>query len=377
MKRLLFSLLALSVGLTASAQGNNTRDGGQDSDDIKSLWELVTKQEKKNDGFNLYFNYAASFQEGVNPFSSAFKAKQLRIEIKGTFGKHLSYRYRQRLNKARADQDDNLAKGIDVMMLGWKFNDKVSLSLGKMCQIWGGFEFDENPMFIYQYSDMLDYMDNFMTGGMVSWFPVPSQEIAFMVTNAYTSKRIYEGFEPSAHPLTYILNWNGSLFGGVLNTRWAAGVQTEAKGKYSSMLTLGTQLALPKFQFYVDYMGEFDQLDRLGIVTEDLGINTDVNYHSIIAKANLQFAPKWNLMGKGMYELASVRPSTAQNLGNYRQSIGWVGSIEFYPVQGQDLRFFLAYVGRNHHFTQASGIAAANGTTHRIELGFMYRIKCY
>ena len=374
MKKLILAFAALAWSITGFAQGNNTRDGGH-HEQIKSLWELATKQQKKNDGFNVYFNYAASFQEGISPSSSAFKAKQLRIEIKGTFGDHLSYRYRQRLNKARADQDDNLAKGIDVMMLGWKFNDHWQVNLGKMCQYWGGFEFDENPMFIYQYSDMLDYMDNFMTGGVVSWFPVPSQEIAFMVTNSYTSARTYVGYEPSAHPLTYILNWNGSLFGGVLNTRWAAGIQTEAKDKYSCMLTLGQQLALPKFQIYLDYMGEFDQLDRLGIVTDDIGINKNVQYHSFITKANWQFAPKWNLMGKGMYEMATVKDQVA--LAHYRRSVGWVASLEYYPWEQQDLRFFLAYIGRNHTFSQASGIAANNGTAQRIELGFMYRIKAY
>lgn len=374
MRKIILSLAAITLCVSGFSQGNNTRDGGH-HEQIKSLWELATKQEKKNDGFNVYFNYAASFQEGILPFSSAFKAKQLRLEIKGSFGDHLSYRYRQRLNKARADQDDNLAKGIDVMMLGWKFNDHWQINLGKMCQIWGGFEFDENPMFIYQYSDMLDYMDNFMTGGMISWFPVPSQEFAVMVTNAYTSARAYKGYEQSPHPLTYIANWNGSMFNGHFNTRWAAGAQTEAKDKYSFMLTLGQQLAFSKFQFYVDYMASLDQLDRLGIVTEDLGINTNVFYQSIIGKANLQFAPKWNLMAKGMYELGSVYTNPA--LVNYRLSIGAVGSIEFYPLKDQDLRFFLAYIGRNHHFTRASGLSGQNGTTHRVELGFMYRIKAY
>jgi hypothetical protein len=41
----------------------------------------------------------------------------------------------------------------------------------------------------------------------------------------------------------------------VLNTRWSCGVQTQAKGKYSKMITLGQQLNLPKFQCYLDYMG--------------------------------------------------------------------------------------------------------------------------
>lgn len=374
MKKILLSLAALCCAITGFGQGNNTREGGH-HEQIKSLWELATKQEKKNDAFNVYLNYAGSFQEGLNPSSSVFQAKQFRVEVKGSFGDHLTYRFRHRLNRTRwsGAQEDNFAKATDIMMLGWKFNDKWQVSLGKMCQIWGGFEFDENPMYIYQYSDFIDYMDNFMTGAMVSWHPVPAHEIAVMVSNSFTTQPAYHGIERSAHPLTYILNWNGSMFDGMLNTRWSVGTQTMAKNKYSTMLVLGQQLALPKFQVYLDYMAEFDQIDRLGIVTEDLRINSDVQYHSLIAKANWQFAPKWNFMGKGMYELASVNHE--DQLKNYRRSIGWVGSLEYYPWEEQDLRFFVAYIGRHHHFNQVSGLA--NGTTNRIEIGFMYRIKAY
>ena len=78
-------------------------------------------------------------------------------------------------------------------------------------------------------------------------------------------------------------------------------------------------------------------------------------------------------MGKGMYELRSVAGN--QTLSNYCSSIGWVASIEFYPVKDQDFRVFLAHIGRAHRFNQASGLA--NTTAHRLEIGFMYRIKAY
>jgi len=68
----------------------------------------------------------------------------------------------------------------------------VSVQAGKMCQIWGGFEFDENPMYIYQYSDMVDYMDNFMAGVVASYKPVPSQEIAVEISNANNGKLVNE-----------------------------------------------------------------------------------------------------------------------------------------------------------------------------------------
>lgn len=397
----MFAALAMTMG--ANAQGNNIGMGGGDGD-IQSIHERITKLEKKNDMFNLYFNYAASFQAEHNSLSdewgTKFANKQLRIEIKGNLTDKLYYRLRHRLNKATdAKGEDNFAKATDIMMVGYNFNDKLSISGGKMCQIWGGFEFDENPMYIYQYSDMVDYMDNFMAGVTVSYKPIPTQEIAVEISNSYNGKFADEygdeavvvnndeahALQKSKNPLTYIINWNGSFFDGKLNTRWAWGLQTQAKGKYSRMLTLGQQLNLPKFQWYFDYMGAFDDLDRLKIATNELRdafVGGDapgnvymgkVHYNSFITKANWQFAPSWNLMLKGMYETASV--TKMERFKNYRKSFGYMGSIEYYPAKLQDFRLFLAYVGRKYDYSTKCGLKDYN--TDRIELGFMYRIKAY
>ncbi len=50
------------LALGANAQGRNTGMGGSDGD-YQSLSERVFKLEKKTDAFNVYFNYAAAFQE--------------------------------------------------------------------------------------------------------------------------------------------------------------------------------------------------------------------------------------------------------------------------------------------------------------------------
>ena len=403
MKKIIMMFAALAMTMGANAQGNNIGMGGGDGD-IQSIHERITKLEKKNDMFNLYFNYAASFQAEHNSLSdewgTKFANKQLRIEIKGNLTDKLYYRLRHRLNKATdAKGEDNFAKATDIMMVGYNFNDKLSISGGKMCQIWGGFEFDENPMYIYQYSDMVDYMDNFMAGVTVSYKPIPTQEIAVEISNSYNGKFADEygdeavvvnndeahALQKSKNPLTYIINWNGSFFDGKLNTRWAWGLQTQAKGKYSRMLTLGQQLNLPKFQWYFDYMGAFDDLDRLKIATNELRdafVGGDapgnvylgkVHYNSFITKANWQFAPSWNLMLKGMYETASV--TKMEQFKNYRKSFGYMCSIEYYPAKQQDFRLFLAYVGRKYDYSTKCGLKDYN--TDRIELGFMYRIKAY
>lgn len=406
-------MAAAAMTLQANAQGGNTRMGGNDGD-YQSLAERITGLEKKNDAFNVYFNYAASARasEQDGTWETGFANKQLRLEIKGNLTDKLFYRLRHRMNKSNAAKgQDNFAKATDIMMVGYNFSDKLSIMGGKMCQIWGGFEFDENPMYIYQYSDMVDNMDNFMAGVTVSYKPVPTQEIAVEVSDANNGtffedhgdgavavgKSQVSPLEQSHNPLTYIVNWNGSFFNDVLQTRWSWGLQTLARHKYSQMLVFGQKLNLPSFQWYVDYMGANDGLDRLGIASSELmsvyapvvnnahwsdsyytptvenGYFSDVHYDSFITKANWQFAPKWNLMLKGTYETASVKK--IEQFKNYRKSIGYLASLEYYPVKSQDFRVFLAYIGKKVDFSDKCGLKDYN--TNRIELGFMYRIKCY
>lgn len=397
MKKIMMICAMMSLALGASAQGNNTGMGGEDGN-YESLASRLFKLEKKSDAFNVYFNYASSFQEAYdgNDWGSSFKNKQARLEIKGSFGK-LSYRFRHRLNKANGAQgEDNFAKATDILSVGYQVTDKLGITGGKMCQNWGGFEFDENPMYIYQYSDMVDNMDNFMAGVNFAFKPVESQEFNLNITNAYNNKLAQEygadlkvmkengkteAVEAAKHPLTYIFLWNGNFFGDKLQTRWSVGTQTQAKDQSSQMVMLGQKLNLPTFQWYFDYMGAFDDVDRLGIATSDLSAFRGkgnvrygkVNYNSFITKVNWQFVPQWNLMLKGMYETASV--SKIEELKNYRKSFGYFASLEYYPVKSQDCRLFLSYIGRNYKFTDKSKLADYN--TSRIELGFMYRIKAF
>ncbi len=135
-------------------------------------------------------------------------------------------------------------------------------------------------------------------------------------------------------------------------------------------------------QWYFDYMGAFDGLDRLKIASSEAtavpahageSYFSDVHYNSFITKMNWQFAPQWNLMLKGMYETASV--TKIEQMKDYRKSYAYMGSIEYYPVKSQDFRIFLAYIGRKYDYSKASGLKDYN--TNRIEIGFMYRIKAY
>lgn len=392
-------LLALSVSMNAQ---DNHGYGGDDGH-FKSLAEEVTKLKKSSDMFNVYLNTAASVQvetDNEHQWSTGFKNKHLRLEIKGNLTDKLYYRFCYRMTNSNvARSEDNFARSTDVVMIGYRFSDKLSVEAGKIFQPLGGYEVDENPIYIYEYSDLTGGLECYLGGVVVNYKPVPTQEIVVGVTNAHNDKfaDVYgdnslaiEGdgtqnriLEKTRIPLGYSLGWNGSFLNNRLLTRWSWGIEGEARHKYSRMLILGQKLNLDRLQWYFDYMYQNDGLDRFGLASREVRDffpavggevwMSDVHYTSFITKLNWQFAPQWNLMLKGMYETASV--TKVDRFKDFRKSYGYVGSVEYYPVKSQDFRVFLAYVGRK--VTYKDGVGLDKYNTNRIELGFKYRIKAY
>ena len=341
------------------------------------LEEMESPLRKK---FNMYFNFQTSLdseKKGENDLTTKFQARQLRLEVRGDLTERIFYRFRHRLNKSNAAVSlDNLATATDMMYAGFRLNEKWSATVGKMCQAWGGYEFDLNPMNIYEYSDFLNNMDNFMVGAMITYAPNPNHEFNLQITDVRNSNfaDLYATatatIKESNTPLAYIFNWNGNLLDGLVQTRWGAGLQSEADGYTNALVMLGTKLNLPKFQVFLDYMMANDQLDRLNYTPlSNNGSATpvkDAKYNSFVLKAEYQPAPEWNIFAQGLYETAN---SSLAN--NEFKGIGYFAGVEYLPFKEQDLRFFLAYIGRSRDTN------SVKVDTNRVSVGMMYRIKAF
>ena len=392
-----FAILAATLlfPLLAFAQGGNTGMGIEMSGQ-ESFFERLSALEKRSDAFNLYLNFAGSYQvENGNefaqtPWNGQFRARDLRLEIKGTLTDRIYYRFRQKLNRAgTAGTLDDFAKSMDLMMVGYRFRH-FAVEAGKICQHWGGFDYDENPMYIYQYSDLLNSMDIFFAGVDLYWMPIPLHEFVFEITNplvssfeeTYGTSVLRKMQQPSIpvtgtrFPVNVLANWNGNFRNGIIQTRVAAGFMTQTGDLTARLVNGGIKFNFPTLKWYVDYMLEADGIDRLGFASSDLSMPagtrlSDVTYTTLITKAVWQFVPKWHLVAKASYDTVS----TSLTEGRYRSSVMGVASLEYMPEPTQDFRVFLAATGHRVMFTQASGLSSFN--TGRVELGLMYRIKCY
>lgn len=389
MKKVISLLLVAFVASLSYAQGAKSE---------KSLFERVAKVEKKQDWFNLYLNMHGSFDakfnyDGENGFNEgSFYMRQFRIEATGNVTDWLWYRWRQRLNRGNSGGGmiDNLPESIDYAAIGVKFNKHLSLFAGKQGVAYGGFEYDANPIDIYQYSEMIENMSNFMTGVTLTYDINPNQQLAFQILdsrNRSQAETYGTGLEKSRLPLVYTINWNANMFDNKWQTRYSVSAMEEVHGKYMYYIALGNQLNFSKkCDMYFDIMSSLEQLDRKGVITRICGGQSAYGnhnaynswYNSFVAKVNYRFLPKWKFFVKGMYDMASVfETEGALKKGNYRSTVSYIGGVEFYPMDS-NLHFYLAFIGQTHLFTdRAKAYGNSDYSTQRVSLGFIYKLPMF
>lgn len=381
--------MMLCVAISAAAQQDKDASAGE-----QSLFEKVTNIEKKQDNFNLLLNLNNSFDvnQGKGEFENAkFNMHEIRIEAKGKVNDTFSFRWRQRLNRSNSPTPDGLdnlpATSIDIAGIGVRVNDVFSMFLGKQPAAYGGFEYDTNPIEIYQYSDMLDNMSIFLTGATLRFQFTPNHQLQLQAVDsrsASMSDMYGEGYEQSKVPLVYSVNWNGN-FGGVLSTRWSYSVMSQAKGYQSHYVALGNQLKIKHFDAFLDVMYMREGIDREGIVSRIVGNNAlgghqnDAEYLSLVLKAQYRFNPKWSVFLEGMLDNEGFSKSNgAIEKGRYRTAYGYLAGLEYYPLKNSNLHFYLTYVGRHYSYTdRAKAFGADDYSTNRISLGYIWQLPMF
>ena len=379
-----FLAILLLAGCVSGVEAQNNANE-------KTLFEEVSGLKKKSDKFNFFLNMNGSFDamDVESEKSGKFNMRQLRIEAKGQVNDWLSYRWRQRLNRPNngGDNIDNLPTSIDIAGIGVKLNDKWSLFAGKQCANYGGVEFDLNPIEIYEYSDMIENMSNFMTGVNIGYDATPNHQFNFQVLNSLNGSFVdtYGNVpvEMTKLPLVYTLNWCGN-FNNVFKTRWSASIMNQAKDKNMTYIALGNELSLGKFGMFLDFMYSKEDIDRKRIMTNMLGGGASLpsaEYMSIVTKLNYRFKPNWNVFVKGMYETASLGKNIETEggeefeKGKYRTSLGYLAGLEYYPMENSNLHFFLTYVGRKYNYT--SKVDLKDYDTNRVSVGFIYQLQMF
>jgi hypothetical protein len=336
---------------------------------------------------NMQFAFRNEFKNGEYT-GSKFKNEQFRLEIRGMVTDKVYFRFRDRYTRAQTSESiDNLSRSTDLAYIRVDATKKLSFSAGKMCADWGAFEFDYNPIDIYEYSDIIEYADNFLTGVGISYQATPNHQFSFQMLDSRTKSfdELYgpqPNFTQSKIPLALVTNWRGSLFKGKVKTIWSYSLFTEAKNAYMNYIALGTELTLGKFVVAYDYKWSDEQLDRTGLVSTT--VPDDLYPYAL---ANTQYIGHWvhlhyrlsqkvNLSLFGMLDIARWKNGTLDPLktsNNIRTAWGYIPTFEYYPWKDLNLRFFANWVGRIYDYSDyaTTRFHVSDYNTGRFSIGFV------
>ena len=341
---------------------------------------------------NMRFAARNEFVDGEYT-KSRFMNEQFRLEIKGKVHDKVYFRFRDRYTRAQTSESiDNISRSVDLAFIRVDVSNKFSISAGKMCADWGAIEFDMNPIDIYEYSDIIEYADNFLTGVQFTYVANKNNQFTFQALDSRTKtfSELYgsqPGLEEPKLPIAFVVNWRGSLFGGKLNTIWSYAIHNEArdvvedKPAVMNYIALGNQLKLGKFTVEYDYKLSMEDLDRTSIVSETV---PDVLYPYALRDAvyighwvHLYYRvnPKINLAFVGMMDLAKYKDDIdpLKSSDDIRTAWGFIPTIEYFPFKDLNLRFYANYVGRSYQYSDysKSRFGATDYNTGRFAIGFV------
>jgi Phosphate-selective porin O and P len=335
---------------------------------------------------NMQYAFRNEFVDGKYT-NGHFNMNQWRLEIKGKVADRVYYRLRQRYTRSIEPQsEDNMSRATDIAMIRVDVSPKVSISAGKLCADFGGIEFDLNPIDIYQYADILEQADNFLAGVGLSWRPSPKNEFNFQVLNSRTSsfQELYgqpPGITEAKTPLAYVANWRGSLFGGKIKTIWSYSYFTEAENTHMDYIALGQQYVGKKFSLAYDFQWSNEGLDRTGIVSATIPDNLypyaveKTFYTSHWIKADYKVSKKVNLSFVGYVDYAKWKDNLdpQKTSDDVRTAYGFIPTIEYYPFEKLNLRFFANWIGRVYQYSDYSKkrFSVSDYNTGIFQIGFV------
>ncbi|MCK5780974.1 MAG: hypothetical protein KAH10_00150 [Flavobacteriales bacterium] len=339
---------------------------------------------------NMQLGFRNDYQDGEY-LGSKYKFEQFRLEIKGYVHENVYFRFRHRYTSDFQPQSiDKIIKGVDFAYLRINLSEKWQFTLGKTYADWGGIEFDINPIEIYEYSDIIEMADNFLTGAGIYYQATSKHGFSIQILNSRTANfdEIYGTppppfeFEASKIPLAGVINWRGSFLDGKFTTIWSYSIFTEAKDAFKNYIALGNQLKLDKLTLAYDFKWSKEDLDRTGIISNDVHAGTGTRYampntlyYSHWAKIDYRLTKKWQLSFVGFMDVAEWKENDfpGKDTDDFRTAWGYIPTVEYFPWEDMNFKFFAGFIGRSYNYSDYAkeGLEVKDYNTGRIVFGII------
>lgn len=279
----------------------------------------VSAQELTKNPLNLQaevrFDYQGDYVDGNNIYSnSGFKGKYVNIILSGNISESFSYSYRQRLNKAHADQ--TYFDATDWAYLTYTTPNKHwSISGGKQVVGIGGYEYDRAPIDLYFCSEYWNNIACYQFGASVTYSTGKGDQILAQVCQSpfrnYAKENMY----------AYNIMWYGSH--NWFNSIYSFNMMEYQPGEFIYYVTLGNEFRLGRNAKL--------QLDLMNRATGEHSFF--LKDFSVMGEFSYDIKDRVNLFAKATYDVnnSGVAGDYCVLPGTDMTRVG--AGIEYYPLK--------------------------------------------
>ena len=317
-----------------------------------------------------------------------------RLNLQGDFNEDLFYRVRFRPNLPfNATTQDGGTSALDYAFLTYRFGSarQWDVTVGKQLAAFGAFEKEINPLYEYIFTDYLNgvYNNVFLSGLTLGYKINRAHKIGVQLhntvntkfANLLSSKGFVAGdFKASKAPIGMYLFWNTDLLDGKLKLRYSYNLSQYAANNLTHSLALGNWYKSGRHTLYLDlsytYMGADYGLTASqllsaydGLAKNNYLMQKNAVYKRAVSRYDYQLTDRWSLSAKLGIEQAGITQRLSEQL---RTNYIYFAAAQYAPLRGQDLRFYLAYVGNTISYDKT--LHLKNEQMHRIAIGAYYTL---
>ena len=269
-----------------------------------------------------------------------FKGKYVNFQLDGTIAKGFTYSYRQRLNKAHADQ--SFFDATDWAYLNYQADEHWTLSGGKQVVAIGGYEYDRAPIDLYYCSEFWQHIPCYQLGVSTTWQVNMQHALLLQLCNS--------PLRPWVGNNQYGLNlmWMGHVKGW--QTLWSYNMMQRGRGEWMYYLALGNCFVLtPWMNLEADYTHRGAEFSKW--FTGNFTVAAELNASPLRSGG---YKDALNLFAKYTYDHNKVCEEDFMVRKNTTLHSAGVGA-EFHPIPHaryrNDLRLFVGGECRKHPHT--------------------------
>ncbi len=401
MKRIIFTFFFTGLWAGLLGQDRSTLANVLDKTTVLQVDSLTVGESDRSQLFRFDVLLRTAFNAdnlGKDNALGRFNLDDARILLHGEYNDRLSYKIRFRLNRSFAPLGlDNSSQALDYASLEYKFGKQSdwSVTLGKQSAMVGSYEFENNPIYEFMFTDYVDRILNlFVVGGKLAYHVNPRHSFHLQLYNTinhtFDTHLSNNGFavgdlKRAKAPIGAYFTWVGSFAEERFHTKWSYNLAQFAAGRATQAISLANKYKTDKQMIYLDlqysHMGADYALiasrtinDFYARTGENRRLAKNVVYKSAVLRYDQFLTDRWEVALKGAVETAGSKDD--KSLGSdFRTNYTYFAALQHKPFKKQDLRFYLGYIGNSVSY--ADRIAMDKTQFNRLAIGGYFTIPIY